>query len=164
MRGRTLPLSTGIPPSPQIVKPSLRDVAVGALLGSLAVLGTLSLLVLIGIVPVAPWVAMWQTFIGGEDWVVPAVAGGALFVLAGVLWGLPFGLVREPSVFKGVVYGVLPTLWAWTGMPLLMGQAPLGGLEPIPLVLPVVMNCFIWGSILGWYTHRKAFDGMSVYA
>lgn len=147
------------------MKPSLRDTALGALIGSLAVVGSFGLLVPIGVVKVAPWVAMWQTFLGGEDWVVPAIVGGLLFIAIGVLWGLPFAFVDEPSTFKGVVYGVLPTLWAWTGMPLLMDRPPLGGLDPIGVTLPIVMNCVIWGSILGWWCQRAVFGdgGASVY-
>ncbi|MEL6614397.1 MAG: hypothetical protein AAFQ43_01590 [Bacteroidota bacterium] len=139
------------------MKATLRDAAIGALIGSLAVVGTFGLLVVIGIVRVAPWVAMWQALIGGEGWIVPALAGGVLFIAIGVLWGLPFVLVEEPGPFKGFVYGIVPTLWAWTGMPLLMDAAPMGGLDPVNMGLPVVMNCVIWGSILGWYTREKVF-------
>lgn len=149
------------------MKASLRDCAIGALLGSLAVVGTFGLLVLVGVVKVAPWVAMWQVLFETEAWVLPAIVGGLLFIGIGVLWGLPFALVDEPGPFKGFVYGVLPTLWAWTGMPIIMGGAPMGGLDPIQMGLPVVMNCVIWGTILGWYTREKVFGsgggGGSVY-
>jgi hypothetical protein len=142
------------------VNASLRDVAIGALLGSLAVAGALALLVVIGILPEAPWVTFWTAFWPSTDWVVPGVVGGLAFIAIGVVWGLPFALVQEPSTFKGVVYGVLPTLWALTGVPLLLDQAPMGGLDPIRLGVPIVMNCLIWGSFLGWYAHRKVFgDG-----
>lgn len=139
------------------MKTTLRDAAVGALLGSLAVVGMFGLLVVIGIVKAAPWVTMWQVVMGTEGWVVPAIFGGLLFIAIGVLWGLPFVLVEEPGPFKGFVYGILPTLWAWTGMPLIIGAAPLGGLDPVAMGLPVLMNCVIWGTILGWYTREKVF-------
>ena len=139
------------------MKPSLRDAAIGALLGSLAVVGAFGLLVVFGIVKAAPWVLMWQRFVGGEGWVLAAIVGGVLFVGIGVLWGLPFALVEEPSPFKGVVYGVLPTVWAWTGMAILLGQPPLGGLRPDGVLIPIVMNGLIWGSILGAWCRRAVF-------
>ena len=144
---------------------SFRDAATGALIGSLAVVGAFGLLVPFGIVKVAPWVQMWQTFVGGEGWVVPAILGGILFVGIGVLWGLPFKFVNEPSAFKGMVYGVLPTVWAWSAVPLMLGTAPFGGLDPLAVAIPVIMNCLIWGSILGWWCERKVIGdgGGSVY-
>ncbi|MEM1057034.1 MAG: hypothetical protein AAGI52_16035 [Bacteroidota bacterium] len=142
---------------------TLRDAAIGALIGSLAVIGTFGLLVVVGLVRVAPWVQMWNHFMGGtaEEWLIPALVGGLLFLVIGVLWGLPFYRIEEPSTFKGVIYGVLPTLWAWTGMPLLMDRPPLGNLDPIAVMLPVLMNCIIWGSILGWWCERAVFGGNS---
>ena len=148
------------------MKPSFRTVAIGGLLGSLAVFGFFALITPFGIVKKAPWVAMWHALIGGEGWILPAIVGGLLFIGIGVLWALPFRFVEEPSPFKGAVLGVVPTLWAWTAMPIMMGEMPLGGLDPIKVGLPVIANCFIWGPILGWYAREKLINssrGGSVY-
>lgn len=140
---------------------TLRDAAIGAFLGSLAVVGAFGLLVLFGLVPEAPWVTMWLHLFGGTGWVLPTVLGGLAFLVLGTLWGLPFAFVNEPSSFKGIVYGIVPTIWAWSGVPLILGTAPMGGLKPLGLAIPIVMNCLIWGSILGWWCHRQIFGGNS---
>lgn len=154
------------PHRPTPVKPTLRDAAIGAFLGSLAVTGTLALLVVVGLIPAAPWVSFWQAIWPTEDWVVPGFVGVLGFVAIGTLWGVPFALVEDPSPFKGFVYGVLPTLWALTGVPLLTGDAPLANLNPVGLAIPIVMNCLIWGTLLGWYAQRQVFgdgSGGAVY-
>lgn len=147
------------------MKAKIRDAAFGAFLGSLAVVGAFGLLVVMGVENAAPWVLMWQKLFGGEAWLLPAILGGLAFVAIGTLWGLPFAFFEEPSTFKGIVYGIVPTIWAWTGVPLILGRPPLGGLDPIAVSIPVVMNCLIWGSILGWWCQRKVFGegGASVY-
>ena len=129
---------------------------VGGLLGSLAVTGALALLVLLGALSKAGFVIAYQSVLGG-GWITAAVLGGLLFVLIGALWAVPFAaLVPYPTMLKGVIFGLLPTLWAWTFVPEVMTDGPLfGGFTLGGLLLPVVMNCLIWGSIVGWYCHRR---------
>ena len=136
---------------------------VGALYGSVAVALALALLVLIGQMPKAPYVGNWQSLVGG-DWVAGAVLGGLAFVLIGALWGLPFALVPRPTVLKGMVYGLVPALFGWTVLPLVMGGELFGGFALMGLLVPFVMNVLIWGSILGWYARRHAAAGAAAYA
>ena len=127
----------------------------GGLWGSLAVAGAIGLLVLVGVVPKAPFTASYQSVLGG-GWVAATVIGGVLFVLIGALWAVPFALlVPNPTVLKGVLFGLLPTLWAWTFVPAVLTDGPLfGGFTAMGLLIPIVMNCLIWGSIVGWYCAR----------
>ena len=138
------------------MKATFKDAFIGGLIGSLAVTGALALLVVIGMIPKAPFVGAYQSTIGG-DWVAATVLGGLLFILFGALWALPFALVANPTVLKGIVYGILPTLWAWTFVPgVLTGGALFGGFTALGLLIPIVMNCLIWGSIVGWYCKQHA--------
>ena len=132
---------------------SLRTSFVGALYGSVAVALSLALLVLVGAIPKAPYVGNWQDLIGG-GWVAGAALGGAVFVLIGALWGLPFSLVPDPTVLKGMLYGFVPALFGWTVLPLTMGGEVFGGFALPALLIPFVMNVLVWGSLLGWYADR----------
>lgn len=132
---------------------SPRTSFVGALYGSIAVALSLAALTLAGVFPKAPYVDNWQTIVGG-GWVAGAILGGAAFVLIGALWGLPFSLVPNPTIGKGMLYGFVPTLFGWAVLPLVMGGAVFGGFALPALLIPIVMNVVIWGSILGWYASR----------
>ena len=139
------------------MKASLKDGFIGGVIGSVAVVGALALLVLFGFIPTAPFVGAYQNVVGG-DWVVAAIIGGLLFIFFGALWALPFALlVPNPTILKGIIYGLLPTLWAWTFVPaVLTGGALFGGGTAKGLLIPIVMNCLIWGSTVGWYCARHA--------
>ena len=127
----------------------------GGLWGSLAVAGAIALLVLAGVAPKAMYTAAYQSVLGG-GWVAATLIGGVLFLLFGALWGVPFALlVPNPTVLKGILFGLLPTLWAWTFVPAVLTGGPLfGDFTPLGLLLPIIMNCLIWGSIVGWYCAR----------
>lgn len=133
--------------------PIVRTALTGAFLGALAVVAAFGLLVLIGQVPKAPFVGQWQSAFGG-GWVSALLLGGALFVLIGTLWGLPFAWVPNPTIGKGMLYAVVPTLWALIVWPAINGQPILAGGDPVGILIPIVMNVVIWGSILGWYCRR----------
>ena len=135
--------------------PTVRAALTGAFLGSLAVVGAFLILLVIGQIPKAPFVGQWQTFFGG-GWVLASVLGGALFVLIGTLWGLPFAWVPRPTIPKAMLYALVPTLWAIWAWPAINGQPVFAGGDPVGLLIPVVMNVVIWGSILGWYARRHA--------
>lgn len=139
------------------MKATLKDGFVGGLIGSLAVAGALAALVIAGVIPKAPFVGAYQAVMGGE-WVGAAVIGTALFVLFGALWALPFAaFVPNPTIGKGIAFGLLPTLWNWTFVPAVLTDGPLfGGFSAMGLIIPLVMNCLIWGSIVGWYCARHA--------
>ena len=132
---------------------SPRVALTGAFLGSLAVVGVFGLLLLIGQIPKAPFVAQWQDFFGG-GWVAATLLGGAAFVIIGTLWGLPFAWVSDPTIPKAMAYAVLPTLWALGAWPALNGQPVFAGGDPVGILVPVGMNVVIWGSLLGWYTRQ----------
>ena len=134
-----------------------RTAFVGGLIGSVAVAAAVGLLVLIGQVPKASFVASWQSVAGG-GWQTATVMGGLLFILIGALWAVPFpALFSRPTTEKGMFWGIVPTLWAWTFVPVVMLNKPAFANGSLPgIIIPMVMNCLIWGSIVGWYVRRHA--------
>ncbi len=135
------------------MKPTPRTVLTGAFLGSLAVVAAFGLLLLVGPIPKAPFVAAWQGMVGG-GWVAATVLGGAAFVLIGTLWGLLLLPVSHPTIGKGMLVAIVPTLWALVAWPALQGGPILAGGDPTGILIPIVMNVVIWGSLLGWYADR----------
>lgn len=139
------------------MKPTPKTALTGAFIGSVAVAGALGLLVLLGQIPKAPFVAAWQGMVGG-GWVAAAVLGGAAFIAIGTLWGLLMTFVPNPTIVKGLLVGIVPTIWALVVWPAIQGNPILADGAPKGILIPVVMNVVIWGSILGWYADRHTPD------
>jgi hypothetical protein len=80
-----------------------------------------------------------------------------LFLISGGIWGIIFGLlVKNPTVLKGCLFGILPNLWLWIVINAFMGKPLFNNFELKGLLMPVIFNMVIWGSFLGWYCSRKA--------
>lgn len=133
---------------------SIRTVSTGSLLGSLVVVSTSGALVLLGQVQEPLFVAHWQLLFGG-GWLAAAVFGGAAFVLIGKLWCFPFAAVPNPTVLKGMAYGVLPAFWELVPWPIVLGEPILAGGSLKGVVIAVVLSVVIWGGLLGWYAGRQ---------
>jgi hypothetical protein len=133
-----------------------RTAFIGGLIGSVAVAAALGLLVLLGQIPKTPFVASWQSVAGG-GWLAATIIGGILFLLIGALWAVPFpAIFSRPTVLKGILWGLVPTLWALTFVPAaLLGKPMFAGGAPKGIIVPIVMNCLIWGSIVGWWGRRR---------
>lgn len=131
----------------------LRSGFVGGALGSVLIVAImLVMLVLGGVTPM--FVATFNATFGPAGPVVAGLAGGALFVLSGALWGVPFAaLVRRPSIGKGIAFGLVPALWLWLVVaPGMLGKPVFFGFAPPKLIMPFVFNCLVWGTTVGWYT------------
>ncbi len=84
------------------------------------------------------------------------VIAAILFIIAGGIWGVIFALlVKNPTLLKGFLFGILPTLWLWTVVNLALGKPLFNGFELKGLILPLVFNMVIWGSITGWYCAQQ---------
>lgn len=137
------------------MKASIKTGFVGGLIGGAAVVLTVSLLVFVGVIPKAPFVPAWQSMFGG-GWVAAAVLGGLLFVVGGGIWGALFALlVPNPTVLKGVLFGILPTLFSGLFVtPVVIGGPVFNDFALLPNLIGLTMNCLIWGSLTGWYCAR----------
>lgn len=78
------------------------------------------------------------------------VAAGFLFALSGGLWGILFVFVKDPTTWKGLLYGLLPTLWLWIVVVPFAGGEFFSGFEQQAIIQPLIFNCLIWGSYLGY--------------
>lgn len=77
------------------------------------------------------------------------VMAGFLFALSGGLWGVLFVFVNNPTMWKGLLFGLLPTLWLWLVVIPYTGGEIFGGFEPRAILQPLVLNCLIWGAYVG---------------
>lgn len=82
------------------------------------------------------------------------IVAGFLFALSGGLWGILFALVNNPNPWKGFLYGIFPTLWLWIVVIPFAGGEFFSGFEQRAIVMPLVFNCLIWGSYVGWKVSR----------
>jgi hypothetical protein len=64
-------------------------------------------------------------------------------------------MVKSPTVFKGILFGILPNLWLWIVVNSVLGKPLFNGFSLMGILGPVIFNMLIWGSILGWYSYRK---------
>ncbi|HET6567451.1 MAG TPA: hypothetical protein VFG50_05760, partial [Rhodothermales bacterium] len=126
------------------------------------VLGAVILIILFGILQLAgmgapSFVKVYQATFGAQDVTVAWIVGAILFALSGGIWGAIFGLiVKDPTVGKGMLFGILPTLWVWLFVaPVLQGQPVFFGFKPMSIVMPIIANVLIWGSFVGWYCRRR---------
>ncbi|MEF8816423.1 MAG: hypothetical protein V5A20_13340 [Salinibacter sp.] len=131
----------------------LRSGFVGGALGSIFI--TAIMLAMFAIGGVTPmFMSTFTATFGPSSSIVAGLAGGALFVLSGALWGVPFAaLVRAPTIWKGIAFGLVPALWLWLVVaPGMLGKPVFFGFAPPKLILPFVFNCLVWGTTVGGYT------------
>lgn len=101
------------------------------------------------------FVAIYRSTIGSNppaDEIIAAI----LFIICGGIWGLIFSLlVKQPTILKGILFGLLPTLWLWIVVNAFLGKPLFNGFNLKGIIFPLIFNMLIWGSFLGWYTSRK---------
>ncbi|MEO5908716.1 MAG: hypothetical protein ABIR50_09070 [Ginsengibacter sp.] len=84
------------------------------------------------------------------------IIAALLFIISGGIWGLIFTwLIKKPTVLKAILFGFLPTLWLWVAVNAFMGKPLFNGFELKGIIVPLIFNMLIWGSILGWYVSGK---------
>ncbi len=104
-----------------------------------------------GIMPAPNFVAAERAWLGARSPALDHLLGAAGFLLAGALWGALFGLiVSRPTVLKGMAFGLLPTLFLWLVMAPALGQPAFNGFRAEGILLPILFNVLIWGTILGY--------------
>ena len=101
------------------------------------------------------FVGTYRATIGSNppaDQIIAAI----LFIISGGIWGLIFGwMVKRPTILKGILFGIFPNLWLWIVINGVLGKPLFNGFTLMGIVVPIIFNMLIWGSILGWYTSRK---------
>ncbi len=107
-----------------------------------------------------PFVAMYSATIGTHPGF--QIVALILFIISGGIWGLIFTwIVKRPTILKGIFFGLLPNLWIWLAIDGFLGKPLFNGFTLMGIVLPVIFNMLIWGSILGRYASRKLKTSLS---
>lgn len=84
------------------------------------------------------------------------VIAAILFIISGGIWGLVFTLlVREPTVLKGMLFGLLPSLWLWVVVNPVIGKPLFNDFTVQGLLMPLIFNVVIWGTFVGWYAANR---------
>lgn len=92
----------------------------------------------------------------GEHGAIDHVAGLARFGIAGAVWGALFGAyTRQPTVAKGALFGLLPSLFVWTVGAKRKGQPFFFGFKPDKILMPILFNSVIWGGFMGKMARRS---------
>jgi hypothetical protein len=92
----------------------------------------------------------------GENPPADQFIAALLFIISGGIWGLLFGLlVKAPTLLKGMLFGLLPTLWLWTAVNGALGKPLFNGFETKGLLMPLLFNVVIWGGFVGWYMANR---------
>lgn len=82
-------------------------------------------------------------------------AAALLFALSGGIWGAIFHVLFKPGILNGILYGLLPSLWLWLIIQPYLDRPVFGGFAWKAIVFPLIFNCLIWGSFVGWYVNRR---------
>ena len=83
---------------------------------------------------------------GGLDHVLGTLG----LLVAGGLWGTLFAVfVTRPNIGKGMLFGVVPTLFFWLVVAPLSGGGLFMGATASGIALPLLGNVLIWGGVLG---------------
>lgn len=137
------------------MKDSLTTGFIGGCLGAI-VLAIIMYIMKAGGMGDPAFVGMYHGAFGEHSPVADQVIAAILFVISGGIWGLIFSwLVKRPTVLKGILFGFLPTLWLWVVINAVIGKPLFNGFELKGIILPLIFNMVIWGSVVGWYTSRK---------
>ena len=130
---------------------------IGGTIGSLLIVAIMLILFAVqGTTPM--FMATYTSAIGAGGPLAAGLVGGLLFVLSGAVWGALFAaLVPNPTVLKGIGFGLVPALWLWVVVaPLMLGQPLFFGFAAPKIIMPFIFNCIVWGSATGWHARRHA--------
>ena len=93
----------------------------GGALGALLLIVVMYIMMLMGMGDPA-FLKMYRAMFGSNP-PIDHIISGLLFLLAGGLWGLLFAaMVKHPTIIKGMLFGILPTLFLWVVINPIIGQ------------------------------------------
>jgi hypothetical protein len=124
-------------------------------LGALILIGTMYLMKAIGLAGNPGFVNIYHATFGEYIPVLDHVLAALLFAISGGIWGIIFRFVPNPTPLKGMGFGILPSLWLWVVVVPSIGGAFFNGFALKGILMPLIFNCIIWGSYVGWYVKPK---------
>ena len=132
----------------------LRTGFLAGVLGAIILMVLLYLMQATGLGGPPGFVSICRAIVGARP-PLDHILGAVGFVFAGGIWGLIFAaLFRNPSVIKGMAYGLAPNLFLWLVISPAMGQGFFNGFTARGIVMPLIFNNLIWGGFVGWYCGR----------
>ena len=88
-----------------------------------------------------------------------------LFLVSGGLWGLLFtAITKQPTIVKGMLFGLLPSLFLWVVINPIIGQPLFNDFTLKGILMPLLFNVVIWGTFIGWYASSRYHHYNSVSA
>ena len=101
------------------------------------------------------FVNIYRTVAGASDSLTAHILGALGFVVAGGLWAVLFvSIVRKPTVWKGMLFGFVPTLFLWFVLAPVTGQPIFNGFTTRGILFPILYNVIIWGAIVGFLSRK----------
>ena len=134
---------------------SVRIYFFAAFYGALILIGIMYLLKITGLAGSPGFVTIYHAIFGEYVPVVDHLIAAFLFAISGGIWGIVFRLVPNPSPLKGMVFGLAPSLWLWVVVVPSIGGAFFNGFALKGIFMPLLFNCIIWGSFVGWYVRKQ---------
>ena len=126
-------------------------------IGAVILVVVMYLLFLTNLGGVPGFVGIYRAFFG-QNFPLDHILSILGFILAGGIWGLIFALlVRIPTVSKGIVFGILPSLFLWLVIAPAIGNPLFNGFTAQGIILPLIYNVVIWGSFVGWFCQRSQY-------
>lgn len=127
---------------------------IGGIIGALILIVVMYILQLAGMGQPA-FLGMYRAVFGNHP-PLDHVIAGILFLLSGGLWGLLYAaIVKHSSVLKGMLFGLLPSLFLWVVINPIIGKPLFNDFTTMGLLMPLLFNVVIWGSFIGWYCSAR---------
>jgi hypothetical protein len=127
---------------------------IGGVIGALILIVVMYILQLAGMGQPA-FVGMYRAVFGSQP-PVDHIIAGILFLLSGGLWGLLYAaIVKHSTVLKGMLFGLLPSLFLWVVINPIIGKPLFNDFSTKGLLMPLLFNVVIWGTFIGWYCSAR---------
>jgi hypothetical protein len=110
-----------------------------------------------GVAPEPLFIDAEQAIAGRHGRRFDTAAGTAGLLAAGGLWGaLLGGAVRHPGARSGLACGAASALLGWIAYARLKGERLFSHYSLRQILLPLAVDCAMWGCFVGWFQHRRA--------
>jgi hypothetical protein len=127
----------------------------GGFYGALILIVIMYMLKFIDLAGDPGFVSIYKNSFGSDNGFLTHLLASLLFAVSGGIWGVIFKFVPDPTIWKGTLFGLLPSLWLWVVVVPMMGGEFFNGFATKGILLPILFNCVIWGSFLGWFSTKQ---------
>jgi len=127
-----------------------------AIYGALILIVIMYLMMITGISGDPGFVNIYHVVFGKHIPVLDNILAALLFAISGGIWGLIFRFIPDPGPISGMIFGLLPSLWLWVVVSPYISGVFFNGFTLTGILFPLIFNCLIWGSFVGWYITRKS--------